>query len=165
MTNQPKIVCLSGKMGAGKTSYAIKESSKPYTILLSEDEFLSSLYLGKISSIEDYSHYARAIKPMVKDLVKQLVEKGNSVVMDFPANTFKQRKWLKQLIDICQVNHELVYLNVSDDVCLKHLEKRRKETPERSKFDNPDFFFQMTKYFEEPTKEEGFNLRILNIDK
>ena len=46
-----------GKMGAGKSTKANEIALKNKAILLSEDEWLSSLYPGKILSLNDYIEY------------------------------------------------------------------------------------------------------------
>ena len=52
------------------------------------------------------------------------------------------------------------YLNVSDDVCLQQIAKRRIEQPERAKFDTPEVFAEVTQYFEEPSEAEGLEIEI-----
>ncbi|MGP4845260.1 hypothetical protein ACTXGQ_14075 [Marinobacter sp. 1Y8] len=51
----------------------------------------------------------------------------------------------------------MIYIDLPNADCLKQIEKRRKEQPERSATDTPDMFEQVTKYFMDPTPEEGFN--------
>lgn len=54
--------------------------------------------------------------------------------------------------------HEVVYLDVSNEVCLKKIAKRRLEKPERAPTDSEEMFMQITRYFVEPSPEKGFNL-------
>jgi adenylate kinase family enzyme len=156
-----KLIFFSGKMGAGKTTYAIKISNKPHTIYLSEDEILSSFYPNEINNLEDYVFYSNRIKPYIIRLVKKLTENDLTVVMDFPGNTIKQREWFKLLIETCQVDSKLIYLKVVDEICIRHIEKRRLEEPERHQFDNEEMFYQVTKYFHEPSEEEGLCIEII----
>lgn len=156
-----KIVFFSGKMGAGKTTYAKSLSNEPHTVYLSEDEILSSFYLNEINSIEDYILYSKRIKPYIMNLVKKLTENDLSIIMDFPGNTIKQREWFKMLIEACQADNKLIYLKVSDEICIKQIIKRRKEEPDRHKFDNEEMFQRITKFFEEPSDKEGFKLEII----
>jgi thymidylate kinase len=81
--------------------------------------------------------------------------------MDFPANTVNQRKWLKELISEANAPNELIYLNVSNDICLKQIEKRRIEFPERAIFDTESMFNEVTKYFQAPEQSEGFNIHVV----
>ena len=89
--NKGTLIFFCGKMGAGKTTLSKEITQKQNAILLSEDVWLSSHYPGRINSFEDYLKYSSLIKPFVKGLVTQLLKSGVSVVMDFPANTIKQR--------------------------------------------------------------------------
>lgn len=156
-----KLVFFSGKMGSGKTTYAKSLSKGPKTIYLSEDDILSSFYPSNINSIEDYVTYSKQIKPYILSLVKQLTENGLDVVMDFPGNTLKQREWFKKLIQVCQVDNRLIYLKIADDICIRRILKRRDDEPNRHKFDNEEMFLRIIKFFQEPTREEGFNLEII----
>ena len=161
MRGNGKLFFLSGKMGAGKSTYAIKLSANNHSILLSEDVLLSSLYPNEINNIGDYVSYSLRIKPFVKELVQSYIVRGIDVVMDFPGNTVKQRKWFKELIIDTKADHTMTYLKVDDEVCLEHLMKRRLESPERHKFDTEEVYFQMKNHFQEPLPNEGFNLEIL----
>ena len=82
--------------------------------------------------------------------------------MDFPGNTIKQREWFKSIIIESSSLHKLIYLKADDDLCLKHLEKRRLSSPERNQFDTMEVFKQVTSYFQEPSEEEGYNIELIN---
>jgi tRNA uridine 5-carbamoylmethylation protein Kti12 len=130
-------------------------------VLLSEDEWLLLLYPRQITSFDDYIKFSGQLKPLIKAHVKNILQTGTTVVMDFPANTVNQRKWFKALISEANVQHELIYLKVSNELCLKHIEQRRTEQPERAAFDTEAVFYQVTKYFEEPNESEGLTLHII----
>ena len=155
------LILLSGKMGAGKSTISKQFSQERNAVLISEDEWLSKLYPNQITSFDDYIHYSSLLKPLVKSHVLDILKAGASVVMDFPANTVKQRKWFKEIISEANAPNELIYLNVSNDVCLRQIEKRRLEQPERAISDTESMFVEVTRYFEEPDQSEGFNLRVM----
>ncbi|MDG6774668.1 ATP-binding protein [Thiomicrorhabdus sp. ZW0627] len=155
------LILFSGKMGAGKSTKSKQVSQKRNAVLISEDEWLSKLYPNQITSFEDYIRYSSLLKPLIKSHVLEILKTGTNVVMDFPANTVNQRKWFKDLINEANASNELIYLNVSNDVCLKQLEKRRLEQPERAIFDTETMFIEVSKYFQEPDQSEGFNLKII----
>ena len=152
----------SGKMGAGKSTISKQVSQERNAVLISEDEWLSMLYPNQITSFDDYLHYSSLLKPLVKSHVLDILKTGASVVMDFPANTVNQRKWFKELITEANAANELIYLNVSNDVCLKQIEKRRLEQPERAIYDTESMFSEVSRYFQEPDLSEGFNLQVVN---
>ena len=151
----------SGKMGAGKSTKSKQVSQDRNAVLISEDEWLSTLYPNQITTFEDYLHYSSILKPLVKAHVVNILRTGTDVVMDFPANTVNQRKWFKELIFEANAPNELIYLNLSNEICLKQIEKRRIECPERAIYDTESMFNEVTKYFQEPEKSEGFNIRVV----
>lgn len=146
-----------GKMGAGKSTKAKELARELNSVLLSEDDWLEALYPGKIASLQDYSKYSARLKPQIKDLVQSILSTGTSVVMDFPANTIKQREWFKGIFSEIDAPHELIYIDVSDEDCLCHISKRRREQPQRNNTDTKEMFDQVTRFFAEPSIDEGFN--------
>lgn len=161
MNETGTLIFFSGKMGAGKSTYAKQLASELKAILLSEDEWLTALYPNEIQNFDDYILYSARLKPLLKSHVRSLLYSGVSVVMDFPGNTRKQRAWFKELFDDSQAPHKLIYLQTDDSLCLQRLEKRRLESPERANFDTEAVFRQVTRYFEAPTDDEGFNIDIV----
>ena len=149
---------LCGKMGAGKSTEAKIIASETNAVLLSEDEWLSSLYPQQISSFEDYLKYAALLRPLVRSHVQNILSTGTNVVMDFPANTKNQRQWFVNLASEIGAGHQLIYLNVGNELCLKQIAKRRTEQPERAVFDTEEVFTYVTRYFEEPHQSEGLNV-------
>ena len=152
------LIFFCGKMGAGKTTKSMRIALERNAVHLSEDEWLESVYPKKISSLEDYIKYSNLLKPQMKRLVQSILNTGTDVVMDFPANTTSQREWFRSLFSEVNAPHSLIYIDVSNELCLNHIEKRRNEQPERSGTDTAEMFEQVTKYFVEPSEDEGFNI-------
>ncbi len=122
-----KLYFFAGKMGAGKSTYSQHLSQELNAVHISEDEWLSILYPDLIANFEDYLKFASRIKPLMFNHVKNILESGSDVVLDFPANTKKQREWFARLAEASRVEHELIYLEVSDQTCLERLKQRRVE--------------------------------------
>ncbi|CAA0354573.1 Cell division protein ZipA [Alteromonas alvinellae] len=156
--NKGTLTFFCGKMGSGKSTKAREIAQKNNAVLLSEDEWLASVYPNKISSLNDYIEYSNLLKPQIKKLVQSMLSAGTNVVMDFPANTLSQRDWFRSIFSEIEAPHNLIYIDLPNADCLKQIEKRRKEQPERSATDTPDMFEQVTKYFMAPIPDEGFNL-------
>ncbi len=154
------LILVSGKMGAGKSTLAKKIAEQRNAVLICEDQWLSTLYPGNIASFENYLHYSSLMRPLVKAHVVDILRAGADVVLDFPANTVKQRHWLRAIATDAGADNELHYLNLSDDTCLEQIAKRRVESPERAAFDTEAMFNEVTMYFQEPTEDEGFNIRV-----
>ncbi|POP51002.1 AAA family ATPase [Zhongshania marina] len=159
MNNKGLLTFFCGKMGAGKSTEAIKLAQQSKAVLLSEDEWLASLYPRKISSLNDYIEYSNLLKPPIKKLVQSILCAGSDVVMDFPANTLSQRNWFRDIFSEIDAPHNLVYIDLPNELCLEQIEQRRKEQPERAATDTREMFEQVTKYFMAPTPEEGFNIK------
>ena len=156
--NKGVLIFFCGKMGAGKSTKSSEISLERNAVFLSEDEWLESLYPNKITSLEDYVKYSNQLKPQIKKLVQAILVSGTDVVMDFPANTTSQRDWFRSIFSEINASHELVYIDLANEDCLKQIEKRRIQQPERAKTDTKEMFEKVTKYFLEPQSEEGFNL-------
>ncbi|WP_436952834.1 AAA family ATPase [Staphylococcus shinii] len=148
----------TGKMGAGKSTTAKKIAKDKNAVLLSEDEMLEQFYPNQIKTFDDYLTYSNRIKPFIKNHVQNLLSVGTNVVMDFPGNTQKQRKWLSNIPSEIHVSHKLIYLNISDETCLQRLKQRNIENPERANFDTQKTFNYVSQYFEEPNESEGLNI-------
>lgn len=147
-----------GKMGAGKSTKSKQLAIEKHAVLLSEDEWLSSLYPNQITSFEDYLKFSAQLKPLVKKHVKNILSVGTDVVMDFPGNTEKQRKWLLEIASEVNAEHQLIFLNLTNEQCLKQIAQRSKEQPKRAAFDTEAMFIHVTKLFEEPKISEGLNI-------
>ena len=156
------LVFFCGKMGAGKSTKSHGVAQERNAVLLSEDEWLESLYPNKIASLEDYLEYSSRLKPQIKKLVQAILVAGTDVVMDFPANTVSQREWFRSIFSEIESPHELVYIALPNEDCLRQIEKRRSQQPKRAKTDTKEMFDQVTKYFIEPQSEEGFHVRTIS---
>ncbi len=158
MNEKGMLIFFFGKMGSGKTTLSKQISRHPKMILMFEDEWLQRLYPGEINSLEDYLKYSSRLKSIVIEYIKYLLNMGITVVMDFPANTKRNREWFKHLFSEANSPHELVYLEVDDNTCLKQIKKRALVQPEREKFDTKEMFYQLRKYFQPPSGDEDFNI-------
>lgn len=147
-----------GKMGAGKSTKSKQLAIEKHAVLLSEDEWLSSLYPNQINSFEDYLKFSAQLKPILKKHVQNILSVGTDVVMDFPGNTQKQRKWFLDIASEVNANHQLIFLNLNNEQCLRQIAQRRNEQPERAAFDTEATFIQVTKFFEAPEASEGLNI-------
>jgi len=149
-----------GKMGAGKSTESKVIASNENAVLISEDEWLSILYPKLINSFDDYIHYSSLLKPLIFEHVINLLNSGTNVVLDFAANTPKQRKWFVDITNSAGASAQLIYLKVSNEHCLKRIAKRRIEQPDRAAFDTEAVFNEVNKFFQEPDEIEGTKIQI-----
>lgn len=125
---------------------------------MSEDEWLSFLYPNQIATFEDYLKFSAQLKPLVKKHVQNIWSVGTDVVMDFPANTQRLLKWFLDMASEVNANHQLIFLNLNNEQCLRQIEQRRIAQPERAAFDTEEVFIHVTKFFEAPEAAEGLNI-------
>lgn len=156
-----KLFYFCGKMGAGKSTESKKVAVTINGVLISEDDWLSALYPEQILSFDDYIQYSNLLKPLIKTHVQHLLRIGTNVVLDFPANTKKQRQWFKQLTTEVSADSELIYLEAENELCLTHIAQRRIEQPSRSAFDTEEVFHHVNQYFEAPTPNEVYSLTVI----
>ena len=78
---------------------------------ISEDEWLTALYPDQISNFEEYLKFTSRIKPLLSKHIQQILTSGTDVVLDFPANTYQQRTWFKQLFENAHAKHQLIYID------------------------------------------------------
>lgn len=164
MKSKGTLIFFCGKMGAGKSTKSKQLAIDRNAVLISEDEWLASLYPDQIASFEDYIKFSSQLKPLVKSHVQNILCAGTDVVMDFPANTLLQRKWFKAIVSEINAAHELIYLNTSEEICLKQIAQRCIEQPERATFDTEGVFHHVTSFFEEPSAAEGFNIERIDLN-
>jgi predicted kinase len=158
MKSLGKLFFFCGKMGAGKSTYSKVVAAENSAVIVSEDEWLSAHYPNQIQTFDDYIQFSSAIKPFIKSHIQSILKAGTNVVMDFPANTARQRQWFSSMCSELGCEHELVYLDLSDSQCLSQIAKRRIEQPERAQFDTEAVFYHVTQYFEPPTSDEKLNI-------
>ena len=148
-----------GKMAAGKSTLAVELANDTSAILLIEDDWLSHLYPEEITDIQEYIRYSVRLKNILSGHVASLLSHGVSVVLDFPANTKDQRNWFRDIYEKANASHTLHFVDVSNDICKRQLKERSKDKPEGSAFTSDAEFDAITKYFQAPSEDEGFNVK------
>lgn len=148
---------LCGKIAAGKSTLARKLASRPGTLLIDMDHWMSTLFPVENRTIEDFARLSARLRDAMGPHVVGILRQGLSVVLDFPANTVKWRSWMRSLIDEANVAHELHFLDVSDAVCKARLRQRNVSGDHPYQVDEPTYDLFMN-YFIPPTSDEGFNV-------
>lgn len=83
-----------------------------------------------------------------------LLRQGVTLVLDFPANTLVQRRWLKGLAEQAGCSYCCHVLDVSDEECKRRLAARNLngENPFATSAEQFDL---ITAHFSYPSEEEG----------
>lgn len=153
----PTLYLLCGKIAAGKSTLARQLSARPATLLVSEDHWTSTLYADDLKTIEDYVRLSARLRAAMTPHVVDILHRGLSVVLDFPANTVRQRSWMRSLIDAAGVPHELHYLDLPDELCKRRLRQRNAGGGHQFQVSDAEYE-QFTAHFVPPGAEEGFNV-------
>jgi predicted kinase len=148
---------LCGKIAAGKSTLARQLASRPDTLLIDMDHWMSTLFPVENRTIEDFARLSARLREAMRPHVVDILRQGLSVVLDFPANTVKWRSWMRSLIDDAGVAHELHVLDVPDAICRARLRQRNVSGEHPYSVDETTYDLFMN-YFVPPTSDEGFNV-------
>ncbi|MEQ4923112.1 AAA family ATPase [Proteus hauseri] len=155
-TSDVRLHFLCGKIASGKSTLAKVLSNHPRTVLINEDEWLSQLFPNQIKTVADYIEKSELVKNVLAVHVANLLNAGNSVVMDFPANTPNQRRWLKSLADNKGIPYLFHVLKVDNSECKKRLLLRNQHNENPFKTTETEFDL-ITQHFSYPDPSEGLN--------
>jgi predicted kinase len=153
----PTLYLVCGKIGSGKSTLARKLAEHPATLLISEDHWNSTLWPDELKTIDDYARLSTRLRAAMKPHIVALLQQDLSVVLDFAANTAKQRAWARSVIEMAQVPHELHVLDVPDAVCLQRLRARNASGAHEFHVTDAEFE-QFTRFYAPPSPDEGFNV-------
>lgn len=148
---------LCGKIASGKSTLSAKLGSSPGTLIVSEDRWLAALFANEMQSVTDYVQCSLKLRNAMKPHLVSLLKAGLSVVLDFPANTQTNREWMMGIIKESGASNRLHYLKVSDEVCKSRLRARNAEGGHEFAASDQQFEI-ITRYFSEPTADEGFDI-------
>jgi predicted kinase len=157
MRRKGKLFFLCGKMAAGKSTLSRALAERDDAVLLVLDDLLERLYV-EIVDLASFVTYSARIREALAPHICALLSRGISVVLDFPGNTRNQRAWFRQLCQQAGVEHELHFIDASDDVCKRQLRERSKGLPPGTRWTTDAEFDAITAYFEPPATDEGFNV-------
>lgn len=158
MNRKGKLIFLCGKMSAGKSTLAKELAQRDNAVLLVLDDFLERLFPGQIVDIASFVTYSTRIRDALAPHICSLLSMGISVVLDFPGNTRNQRSWFRQLCQHAGAEHELHFIEASDEICKRQLRERSNELPPGTRWTSDAEFDAITAYFESPAADEHFNV-------
>jgi predicted kinase len=158
MKQRGKLFFFCGKMAAGKSTLAREIARREDAVLVVQDELLIKLFPGEVVDISSFVKYSSRLRDALAAHICSLLSKGISVVLDFPGNTRTQRAWFRELFERANADHELHYVDVTDELCKRQLQSRSKSLTEGSAFTSDAEFDAITKYFQAPSDDENFNV-------
>jgi predicted kinase len=143
---------------AGKSTLCTTLAAAPDNIVLSEDVWLKTLFGPDLQTISDYVHYSKRLQNLPIPHVPDLLNANLNVVLDFPANTLKQRAWLKTLIEHANCDHTLHVLDIPIGTCRTRLRTHNASGSYQFKV-SEEQFEQFSAHYVPPTNTEGFTLK------
>jgi predicted kinase len=149
------LIC--GKIGAGKSTLARQLATRPATLLITMDDWMSILFPTENRTIEDFTLLSARLRAVMGPHVIDILRQELSVVLDFPANTVRWRAWMRSLISEANVAHELHVLDIPDAICKERLRRRNNSGKHQYAVDEATYD-QFMSYFVLPTADEGFNV-------
>jgi predicted kinase len=90
------LIC--GKIAAGKSTLARRLATRPTTLLITMDDWMSILFPTENRTIEDFTLLSARLRAVMGPHVVEILRQELSVVLDFPANTVRWRSWMRSLI-------------------------------------------------------------------
>ena len=143
-----------GKIAAGKSTLAKRLAEQSGALLISEDDWMKGLFGPEMESFDDYIRYSARLRTVLSPHLARLLRAGNSIALDFPANTRKLRGWMRGIAEEAEVTAVLHYLDLPDDGCKARLRGRNDAgthafAPSETEFD------LISGYFEAPEPAEG----------
>ena len=161
--NAPTLHMLCGKIGSGKSTLAAQLAEAENAVIITEDTWLHALFDDQLTSLPDYVRCTGKLRNAMAPHIATLLGSGVSVVLDFAANTAKQRAWLQTLLTETGAAHQLHVLDVPDAICLERLHARNASGTHP--FDVSDEqFHQFSQHFAPPTEAEGFNVVVHRVE-
>lgn len=158
MAKTGTLYLLCGKMAAGKSTLARELAQREAAILLVQDDWLSHLFPGDIVDVPTFAKFSARLRAALADHICTLLSRGMSVVLDFPGNTRAQRSWFRELFECASADHELHLIDVPDELCKTQLRERSRDRPEGAAWTSDAEFDAITKFFQLPASDEGFNI-------
>src|SRR4029450_13645513 len=109
------LIC--GKIAAGKSTLARRLATRPATLLITMDDWMSILFPTENRTIEDFALLSARLRAAMGPPVVDMLWCDLSVVLDFPANTVRWRAWIRSLIAEARVARGLHVPHVPAVIC------------------------------------------------
>ncbi len=122
-----------------------------------------ALYGDAMNTFDDYVRFSKRLKAVLGPHVVELLRSGQSVVLDFQANTQAGRRWFRSLFEQASSHHVLHFLKTPDNVCLERIARRNLERPPGSHHLSVDDFMHISTFFQPPEAAEGFNVKLYTV--
>ncbi|HHB81721.1 MAG TPA: ATP-binding protein [Aliiroseovarius sp.] len=159
LKRSPTLHMLYGNIASGKSTLAAALGRSNGVVVISEDIWLHALYGDDLRSLSDYSRLSARLCSVMGRHVAEILNAGLSVVLDFPANTIEQRRWMRDILAQTRAAHLLHVLDVPEEVCLARLRERNRQG-EHPFVVTEAQFRRITAHPVPPAPDEGFTVTV-----
>ncbi|MBB95199.1 MAG: cell division protein ZipA [Rhodobacteraceae bacterium] len=152
----PTLHLFCGKIASGKSTLAAR-IARDGAILITEDDWLHALFADQMQTGADYLRCSGQLRAIMGPHVGTLLAAGQSVALDFAANTRPQRAWMRSIIQDSDAAHQLHVFDVPDAVCLARLHARNASGSHAFAVTDAQFD-HFSRHFAPPAPGEGFTV-------
>ena len=152
----PTLHMFCGKIASGKSTLANRLAAEG-AVLIVEDDWLHRLFGDEMKTGADYLRCSAKLRSAMAPHIVTLLAAGQSVALDFAANTLDQRAWMRGLLEATTAAHQMHVFDLSDAECLARL-KARNAGGDHPFAVTEAQFHSFARHFAPPTPDEGFTL-------
>lgn len=150
-----KVYLICGKICCGKTTYAEKLCAENNAVLLSVDEITLALF-GQHCG-EKHDEYVERTEKYLFNKSLELINKSINVVLDWGFWTNAERETAKEFYKSRDIECELHYIDISDEIWKYRLNKRNKAVladETRAYYVDENLAEKFASIFEVPSEDE-----------
>lgn len=150
-----KAILICGKICSGKSTYAERLCLENKAVLLSVDEIMLAifgLYAG-----DKHDEYTERLQDCLFHKSVKIIESGVNVILDWGFWSKEKRMFAKEFYANRNIEHEMHYIDISDEIWKARLEKRNKEVLagiSNAYFVDENLAAKFEAIFEVPSREE-----------
>lgn len=150
-----KVYLICGRLCCGKTTYSQKICSESNAILLSVDEMILTVFGQNCG--EKHDEYVLNAKKYLLNKSLELIDKNINVVLDWGFWTRKEREFTKNFYKSRDIDCELHYIDINDDVWKARISQRNEDvlTDKTSAYYvDENLLAKFNSIFEAPSEDE-----------
>lgn len=117
-----KVIMLCGRICSGKSTYAQRLREERGAAVLSVDEIMLAMFGQYVGEMHD--EYVERTEKYLFGKSTELVGSGINVILDWGLWTKEERKFAREFYAARNIECELHYINISDELWTKRLAKR-----------------------------------------
>ena len=165
-----RVILICGKICSGKSYYAAQLKEKYNAVILSTDEATFDLIENEQG--EFYNIFAAKVNLYLRKKAAEIVKSGANVILDWGFWTKQNRQDISRFFADFGVDFEWHYIDVSEEMWHKNIEKRNKRISEGNGgcdfYVDEGLFNKVQSLFEVPDKAEidvWYTLKEKNYEK